>query len=139
MGMASSISFSDTHDQLIWSFESKGIYSSKSMYIVINNRGVQPAVCYVETKYSSQCTNLSLVFSQSKIMTRDNLRRKGIPKPLECSLCKEIEAVKHLLFECTISDLLRDGAAEIFDVSIKDFYSLTSNGCAIRDFCCSMW
>jgi hypothetical protein len=61
MGMASSISFYDNDDQL--NFESNRIYSSKSMCIIINSRGVPPAVCYVETKNSSQGTDLSLVFS----------------------------------------------------------------------------
>jgi hypothetical protein len=32
----------------------------------------------------------------SGIMTRNNLRKRGIPKPLECNLCKEFESVKDL-------------------------------------------
>jgi hypothetical protein len=29
-------------------------------------------------------------------MTMDNLRERGMTKPLECEMCKEIETVKHL-------------------------------------------
>jgi hypothetical protein len=36
---------------------------------------------------------------------RDNVRESGIPKPLECSHCKKIETVKHMLFECIDSNL----------------------------------
>jgi hypothetical protein len=34
--------FSDGEDQLIWKYESRGVYSSKSLYVVVNFRGVQP-------------------------------------------------------------------------------------------------
>jgi hypothetical protein len=59
-------------------------------------------------------------------MTRDNLRKRGMPKPLECSLCKEIESVKHLLFECLISKLLWDMVFEVFGISVTDFLSIAS-------------
>jgi hypothetical protein len=42
-----------------------------------------------------------------KIMTRDNIIHRGIPKPLECELCKDIESVNHLFFDCLVSRLLR--------------------------------
>jgi hypothetical protein len=35
-------------------------------------------------------------------MTRDNLRVRGMSKPLDCKMCKEIETVKHLMFECVV-------------------------------------
>jgi hypothetical protein len=59
-------------------------------------------------------------------MSRDNLLRRGIPKPLECSLCKEIEFVEHLFFACIISTLLWTDVFEVFDVMITDFLSLAS-------------
>lgn len=40
--VAKSITFTDQEDNLIWQYESKGIYSSKSLYAIINFRGVQP-------------------------------------------------------------------------------------------------
>jgi hypothetical protein len=39
--IASSISFTDSEDQLIWQFESSGVYSSQSMYALVNFRGVK--------------------------------------------------------------------------------------------------
>jgi hypothetical protein len=66
------------------------------------------------------------LFSQNKVMTRDNLRRRGMPKPLECSLCKEIEIVKHLFFECLISELLWDDVFEVFNIRATDFLSIAS-------------
>jgi hypothetical protein len=39
--IANTISFTDSEDQLIWQFESSGVYSSQSMYALVNFRGVK--------------------------------------------------------------------------------------------------
>jgi hypothetical protein len=39
--IANSISFTDSKDQLIRRFESSGVYSSQSMYALVNFRGVK--------------------------------------------------------------------------------------------------
>jgi hypothetical protein len=79
--------------------ESNGVYSSKSLYAIINFRGVKPI--YLPAVWSSKIPPIVQIFlwllSQNKVMTRDNLRKRGIPKPLECSLCREIESVSHVL------------------------------------------
>jgi hypothetical protein len=56
------------------------------------------------------------LFFQNKIMTRDNLRARGMAKPLECEICKEIETVKHLLFECVVSRMLWNDVFKIVDI-----------------------
>ena len=40
--LASTISFTDEKDSLIWQFNSHGVYSSRSLYKVINFRGISP-------------------------------------------------------------------------------------------------
>ena len=40
--LASTIVFSEEEDSLIWQFNSSGVYSSQSLYRVINCRGVIP-------------------------------------------------------------------------------------------------
>jgi hypothetical protein len=40
--IANTIVFSDDEDQLIWQYETNGVYSSSSMYNLVNFRGVQP-------------------------------------------------------------------------------------------------
>jgi hypothetical protein len=66
------------------------------------------------------------LFSQNKVLTRDNLRKRGIPKPQECRFCKEIEYVKHLLFDCIVSRLMRDDVFEVFNIRVTDFLSIAS-------------
>ena len=103
--IARSIIFTDTEDSLIWQFESKGIYSSKSLYAVINFRGVQPIYTPAvwDLKVPPRIQGFLWLFSQNKIMTCDNLRKRGIRKPLECIHCKEMESVHHLFFECVVA------------------------------------
>jgi hypothetical protein len=82
--IASTISFTDSEDQLIWQFESNGVYSSQSIYALVNFRGVKhvflPSVW--KLKIPPRVQMFLWLFSQNKVMTRDNLRKRGMPKTL---------------------------------------------------------
>ena len=79
-------SFSGEEDSLIWQYESKGIYSSKSLYAIANFRGVQPIFLPAvwSVRIPPKVQGFLWLFSQNKIMTCDNLRKRGLAKPLEC-------------------------------------------------------
>jgi hypothetical protein len=40
--LAQTLSLNDEQDTLIWKFEANGLFSVKSMYAIINFRGVMP-------------------------------------------------------------------------------------------------
>ena len=40
--IVNSLNISDEDDDILWKFESKGVYSVSSMYAIINFRGVMP-------------------------------------------------------------------------------------------------
>jgi hypothetical protein len=64
------------------------------------------------------------LLSQIKILTGDNLRKRGISKPIECILCKEVESISHLFFNCLI--LPWADVFEIFGIWITDFLYLAT-------------
>jgi hypothetical protein len=103
--IAKTISYSDENDELVWQYETNGIYSSSSMYAIVNFRGIQPIYLpsVWKLKIPPKIQVFLWLFSQNKIMTRDNLRTRGMVKPLECEMCKELEIVKHLMFECIVA------------------------------------
>ena len=136
LDIARTITFSDNSDQLIWQYESKGVYSSSSMYALVNNRGVKqiflPAVWSL--KIPPRVQVFLWLFSQNKIMTRDNLRARDMAKPMECELCKEFESVHHLFFECLVSRHLWENVSEVFNIHITDFRSLASKWLCNKKF-----
>lgn len=93
---------------MIWKYESKGVYSSKSLYAITKFKGVKPIYLPVvwSLKIPHRIQVFLWLFSQNKIMTRDNLRKRGIAKPLECTHYTEIESIHHLFFECQLAMLL---------------------------------
>ena len=75
--LASTISFAKEEDSLIWQFNSNGVYSSQSLYKIINFRGVIPL--YVQClKIPPRVHFFLWLFSKNKLLTRDNMsiRRK---------------------------------------------------------------
>ena len=98
LSIVRSVTLSWEEDQPIWQYESKGVYSSRSMYAIVNFRGVRQIYLLAvwQLKIPPRVQIFLWLFSQNKIMTRDNLRARGIVKPLECELCKEIESVKQI-------------------------------------------
>lgn len=122
----------DQEDSLICQFGSKGIYLSKSLYAIVNLRRVQ-AIFFLclELKIPPKIQSFLWLLPQNKVMTCDNLRRRGIAKPLECRHCTEIELVYHLFFECRVSRIVWQDVKLIFYVNIVDFfYDLLLPGCA---------
>ena len=135
-GIAESIHFTEEDDQMIWKYESNGIYSSKSMYAIVNFRGVKPVFLpsLWDLKIPPRVQVFLWLFSQNKIMTRDNLRKRGIPKKLECEMCTEIETVYHLFFECVVAKSLWDDVFSIFQIRISDYISLASKWLCNKKF-----
>jgi hypothetical protein len=126
--IAKTISYSEENDQIIWQYETNGIYSSSSMYAIVNFRGIQPIYLpsMWKLKIPPRIQVFLWLFSQKKIMTRDNLRTRGMVKPLECEMCKELETVKHLMFDCIVARLLWTIVEKVFDCSINNFESIAS-------------
>jgi hypothetical protein len=93
------------------------------MYALVNFRGVRPVYLPAvwKLKIPPRVQVFLCIFSQNKVMTRDNMRKSGIPKPQECSFCKEIESVKHLFFDCIVSKLMWDDIFEVFNIRVTDF------------------
>ena len=51
-------------------------------------------------------------------MTRDNLRKRHIIKPLDCVYCLEQESCSHLFFECIVAKHLWAHIEEYFSSQI---------------------
>jgi hypothetical protein len=79
MQIASTINFSGEEDSMIWQFSSNGVYSSQSLYKIINNRGVLPV--FVPAVWSLKIPPRVHFFlwllSKNKNLARDNLQKKG--------------------------------------------------------------
>jgi len=89
----------------VWQYESNGIYSTQSLYAVINFRGVQPV--FVPAVWNIKVPPKIQVFlwllSNNKLMTVDNLAKRGVDKPKNCRFCDEIETINHLFFQCVVA------------------------------------
>lgn len=75
--LASTIVFTEDEDASIWQFNSSGIYSSQSLYKIINFRGITPihvpAVWHL--KIPPRIQFFLWLLSKNKTLTRDNLSR----------------------------------------------------------------
>jgi hypothetical protein len=80
----------DDSDALVWGYEKSGVYSSQSLYAVINFRGVTsahihihiPAIWNIVVPPKIQLFLWWL--SYNKLATVDNLNKRGIQKPVQC-------------------------------------------------------
>jgi hypothetical protein len=59
-------------------------------------------------------------------MNRDNLRARGMRKPMKCEMCAEFETVHHLMFECIVARALWDLFEEVFDVHVSNVESIAT-------------
>lgn len=58
------------------------------------------------------------LMSHNKLMTKDNLLKRNIVKPLDCAFCPENESINHLFFDCIVAKCLWAELADMFKIDI---------------------
>jgi hypothetical protein len=98
--IASTISFSEEEDTMVWQFSSKGIYNVQSLYKIINFRGIQPVLVSSiwDIKSPPRVQYFLWLLSKNRLLTRDNLSKRRKVKDSTCLFCNEQEYVNHLFF-----------------------------------------
>ena len=122
--LASTISFTDEEDSLIWQFKSHGVYSSQSLYKVINFRGISPVFVPAvwALKVPPRVHFFLWLLSKNKVLTRDNLSiRKKIKDPT-CLFCSEAETINHLFFNCVVAKQLWSILSEILNRQVGTYF-----------------
>ena len=64
------------------------------------------------------------LLSHNKLMTKDNLAKRGIEKAPECVYCYEKESITHLFFECVVAKQIWVEISEFFGVELGSNYLL---------------
>lgn len=92
----------DDIDAVIRKYNTSGVYSTSSLYKIINFRGILPI--YVPAIWSLTAPPKIHIYlwlvSKNKIMTKYNLLKRHISKNPACVFCSETETVHHLFFDC---------------------------------------
>jgi hypothetical protein len=115
---------SDGEDQMVWKISDSGVYSSQSLYAVLNFRGIThvflPAVWKLNIPPRVQVF-LWLV-SHNKILTRDNLAKRQHVNDPSCLFCGEIETMEHLCFSCDVTRLIWRNVSDIVKTNVGISY-----------------
>jgi hypothetical protein len=112
---------------MIWQFSSTWVYSSHSLYRVINSRGVAPVYMHAIWKLFIPLGVQFFLWlvSKNKVMTRDNLGKRREVQDPTCLFCGELEYVSHLLFHCVVVKRAWDLVSEVLGSHlISDYESL---------------
>lgn len=67
-----------------------------------------------------------MIITNNKLMTVDNLKKRGVEKPPSCQFCSEPETVQHLFFECIVAKQAWNCLYEFNDVVINSYIDLAS-------------
>jgi hypothetical protein len=131
-----SVSFSDEGDAWVWQYESKGVYSTQSLYVFINFKGVQPV--YIPALWKvivpPRIQILLWLMSNNKLLTVDNLAKRGIVKPEECQFCCEKETIHHIFFDCVVAKKIWSYVENFSNVNVCCYLDMASKWACGKNF-----
>jgi hypothetical protein len=119
-----SVNFTPEKDELIWQFQSSRVYWTRSLYGVINFRGVIPVFLPAVWKLPipPRIHFFSWLLSQNRLLTRYNLgKRRSIDDP-SCLFCKEPETIFHLFLGCVIASKVWRMVSPVIGIHIGSDY-----------------
>jgi hypothetical protein len=105
MQIAQTIRISGEEDNLLWKLESNGSYSVKSLYVVVNFRGILHVYVHKvwDIKVPPKIHFFMWLIAHNRILTRDNLVKKQNVDDMTCVFYNEVESNSHMFFECVVA------------------------------------
>jgi hypothetical protein len=110
----------------------------QSLYAIINYRGVSPV--YVPAVWKILVPPKIHLFlwllAYNKLVTVDNINKRGMSKLTKCRFCMEDESITHLFFECVVARNVWTYACEFlgFDIG-TNFLSVAGKWLNKENFC----
>ena len=103
--IAQSVILNDDDDAIIWKLEHNGRYSVRSLYAMINFRGITPMhIPKVWQLHVPPNIHIFLwLLAQDKLIVRRNLSKRQHLDDLSCLFCCERETSDHLFFDCVVA------------------------------------
>lgn len=89
--LASTISYNGEQDEMIWTFNSNGQYSSQSLYKIVNFRGIKPVFrsAIWAIPIPPRVHFFLWLLTQNKVLTRDNVSKRKQIEDKNCLFCCE--------------------------------------------------
>jgi hypothetical protein len=122
VSIAESIELSPDEDEMVWQFHSSGVYSSQSLYGVINFWGVTLVFLPAVWKLITPSNPFLWLVSQNRILTRDNLSKRRVVDDHICLFCNEPEIDAHLLLEYVVATRTWDLVSQVVRIEIGSGY-----------------
>jgi hypothetical protein len=116
--LASTIVFSEGQDEMIWTFSSNGVYSSRSLYKIVNFRGIMPihTPAVWSLKVPPRVHGFLWLLTQNKTLTRDNVGKRKQVADKSCLFCNELESIHHMFFDCVVARQVWANISECLDL-----------------------
>ena len=87
-------------DNLRWGYRPKGVFSLKEAYILLFRSSESPAISSWNSLWGKKLWPKITIFCwlvmHKRILTGENLKRRGMYGPYQCPLCKQEEELIHL-------------------------------------------
>jgi hypothetical protein len=103
--LVATVQLLEEEDEMIWQFTSSRVYSSQSLYKIINFRGIKTVhVSAVwKIKIPPRVHFFLWLLINNRVLTRDNLAKRRKVEDESCLFYAKKETVHHVFFECAIA------------------------------------
>lgn len=89
-------------DHFQWHWDTKGVFTVRSLYLFLNFHGVQPIqlLLWWQLPVPPKIRAFMWLMSKNKILTKLQLQDRGWQGDLRCQFCPLEESSDHLFFQC---------------------------------------
>ena len=100
--LISNVSFTHLQDKISWRWDSKGKYTTQSLYSMLNYSGILTAhsLIWWSLPIPPKIKIFMWLLSSNKLLTKSRLARKGWLGDTHCHFCSAVETRNHLFLTC---------------------------------------
>jgi hypothetical protein len=109
LALLSNVSLSTNQDDIVWKCNADGVFTVKSYYNFINDSGIRCAFTRIiwKAKIPEKVKIFIWLVTKNRILTIENLKKRGWVGRDSCSLCNEAEETNfHILITCPFTQSL---------------------------------